>query len=40
MKKIEKVSNRIYDDESLQLVNQQINAEFDPLELRTLLAEK
>jgi hypothetical protein len=40
MKKIEKVSNRTYDDESLQLVNQQINAEFDPLELRTLLAEK
>lgn len=40
MKKIEKVSNRVYTKEMNDIVNLQINAEFDPQELSTLLAEK
>lgn len=40
MKKIERVSNRTYAQDALDIMNKQINAEFDPAELSTLLAEK
>lgn len=39
MKAIEKTTTRLLTPQQLQLVNQQINIEFNPAELQALLAE-